>query len=178
MFSKVLAFGLGALALVRAAPVFSFQTPMLSCSVNVDASVAPVTSNAIEPGVYKIYNEAFGPAQLRSYTLNTPIYVSYTREEPGPFGLWNVISVGSNEYKIVNAGLSSVALVSQGQIITEPRQGGGDNFAIEPAGEGMFTIQLPDRDRVWTVDASGPRSDVSLKPQDGASEARWKFVKL
>ncbi|KAF7364104.1 hypothetical protein MSAN_01069400 [Mycena sanguinolenta] len=116
MFSKVLAFGLGALALVRAAPAFSFQTPMLSCNVNLDAAVAPVTSNAIQPGQYKIYNEAFGYAQLRSYSLNEPIFVSYTREEPGPFGMWNVIqtgSPGSNEYKIVNLGLSGVTRVSQ-----------------------------------------------------------------
>ncbi|KAF7364105.1 hypothetical protein MSAN_01069500 [Mycena sanguinolenta] len=112
MFSKVLAFGLGALAIVRAAPAFSFQTPMLSCSVNLDASVAPVTSNAIEPGQYKIYNEAFGDYLLRSYGVGQPILVSYSSEDLGPYEMWNVIPVGTNEYKIVNLGHSGVTRAS------------------------------------------------------------------
>ncbi|KAJ6497284.1 hypothetical protein C8R45DRAFT_1211225 [Mycena sanguinolenta] len=79
------------------------------------------------------------------------------------------------------SGLPPVSLHRHGQIITVAGQL-GENFAIEPAGDGEFEIKVPGRDMVWTADpvvATAPaKSDVYLKPQDGSKETRWKFVKL
>ncbi|KAF7350837.1 hypothetical protein MSAN_01645700 [Mycena sanguinolenta] len=218
MFSKVFALGLGALALVRAAPAFSFQTPMLSCSANFDTSVAAIKSNAIEEGFYQLYNEAWddkeaGDSQLRGFGYE-PIYVSYSDDNPGPFGVWHIKPSGipdSNEYKIINHGQGRATDVSQAcyrrhgmgiqadltrlkDRIVIGHDESGTNFAIEPAGDGLFTvnslvfphsnflisvpkIKVPNEDLVWTVDTPDInllRSDVYLRPQTGAREAKWK----
>ncbi|KAF7357257.1 hypothetical protein MSAN_01320900 [Mycena sanguinolenta] len=178
MFSKVLAFGLGALALVRAAPAFSFQTPMLSCDINLPTTVGTAQSfDALEPGTYSIYNEAFGQNQLRSYRTGDAIYVSRTLEFPGPFGMWRVETSGNpaaNEYTITNVGLNAgTSATFAGEIATQP--GKGNSFAIEPAGEGLYVIKVPNEDKVWTVDTQTARSSVYLKGQDGVATA-WKFV--
>ncbi|KAF7350836.1 hypothetical protein MSAN_01645500 [Mycena sanguinolenta] len=86
MFSKLLALGLGALAVARAAPAFSFQTPLLSCSVNLDASVAPVKS--FEAGEYMIYNDIFGDRPLRVSAPRQP-GLGWLRV-PGRF--WKVVN--------------------------------------------------------------------------------------
>jgi hypothetical protein len=89
MFSKILAFGLVALTLVRAAP--SFQAPMVSCSVNLDVGsqngipAAAGHFGRLEQGNYLITNIGSG-TELRSYRQNDPIFVAMTREFPGPFG--------------------------------------------------------------------------------------------
>ncbi|KAF7357246.1 hypothetical protein MSAN_01319600 [Mycena sanguinolenta] len=175
MFSKVLAFGLGALALVRAAPAFSFQTPMLSCNINLPTTAQ--SFDGLEPGTYTIYNEAFGQNQLRSYRTNDAIYVSRTLEFPGPFGMWKVETSGdpaANEYTITNLALNAGTYATGGnEIATRP--GPGDTFAIQPAGEGLYVIKVPNEDQVWTVDTQTVRSSVYLKGQDGVATA-WKFV--
>ncbi|KAJ6497333.1 hypothetical protein C8R45DRAFT_1093729 [Mycena sanguinolenta] len=170
MFSKLVAFGLGALAVVRAAPAVSFQNSLLSCSVNLDASVAPVKScNAIAPLAepkYRIYNEAFG---------NNPVFVGL--EDPGVYGTWWIApsgNPGSNEYIITNAGLRTRAEVNGGAVATT--DGEGDSFTISPAGEGTFTIQVPNEDKVWTVIPAGRASAVYLRPQDGSLAAKWRLV--
>ncbi|KAF8190209.1 hypothetical protein K438DRAFT_1763228 [Mycena galopus ATCC 62051] len=90
MFSKILAFGLGALALVNAAPaVFSFQTPMLSCSVNVLGTSQAVVKSFDKfpgPGKYKISNKAFPDLQLRANVPLQPVTASSPGQDPGPFG--------------------------------------------------------------------------------------------
>ncbi|KAF7357247.1 hypothetical protein MSAN_01319700 [Mycena sanguinolenta] len=180
MFSKVLTFGLGALALVRAAPAFSFQTPMLSCNVNLATTVGTAQSfDGPVPGTYIIYNEAFGQDQLRSYQRGDEIFVSRTREFPGPFGEWRVETSGdpaANEYTITNVGLDAgTYATSAGRITT--KAGSGDTFAIQPAGEGLYTIKVPNADKVWTVDPQTVRSSVYLKGQDGVATA-WRFVQV
>ncbi|KAF7350733.1 hypothetical protein MSAN_01634400 [Mycena sanguinolenta] len=184
MFSKVLAFGLGALAIVRAAPAFSFQMPMLSCSPNFDTSVAAVKANAIEPGRYLLYNEAWGdkqPSQLRGYAVGEPVFVAYSDLEPGVFGVWDVIhseSEGSDEYRLVNLGLRAAASVFKDQVVTSQS---GENFEIEPAGNGLFTIKVPNENLVWTVDTPNInrlKSNVYLRQQVGALAAKWKLVRV
>ncbi|KAJ6497348.1 hypothetical protein C8R45DRAFT_1093742 [Mycena sanguinolenta] len=176
MFSKLLAFGLGALAVVGAVPAVLSQKPLLSCSVNFETSVAPVESfAAIEPGEYMIYNEAFGKNPVRAYTPNFPAFVSL--EDPGAFGIWWVEPSGypgSNEYTMTNTGLHTQAKVRETVVVSTDGQ--GDSFAIWPAGEGTFTV--PDEDKVWTVVPAGKRSPVYLRPQVGALAAKWRLVPL
>ncbi|KAF7350788.1 hypothetical protein MSAN_01640300 [Mycena sanguinolenta] len=175
MFSKVLAFGLGALAIVRAAPAFSFQTPMLLCDANFATSVSPTKSfSTIEPGVYRIYNEAYGlHDQLRSYRVDDPIFVARTREEPGPFGIWRVETSGNpdaNEYTLTNVGLNAGAHAD-----SQARK--GDTFAIESAGQGNFVIKVPNDNKVWTVDTKLLKAPVYLKGEDGVATG-WRFERL
>ncbi|KAF7341558.1 hypothetical protein MSAN_02052600 [Mycena sanguinolenta] len=174
MFSKVLAFGLGALALVSAAPA-SPSFFQLSCSTNFATSVAPAKSFDIEPGNYIIYNVANG-AQLRSYTPEQPIFVTLTRDWPGDFA----IRMEKTGGKIANVGLRAAAKATYvgpfGKIFAT--QGNADSYSIEPAGENTFTIKVPDEDLVWAVNSNADRSDVFLKPADGTSETRWAFKRM
>ncbi|KAJ7884130.1 hypothetical protein B0H14DRAFT_2564517 [Mycena olivaceomarginata] len=150
MFSKVLAFGLGAVALARAA---SLQTPMLMCNINLGTSAGPVKSfSALDPGVYNIYNVA-STTQLRSYTRNQPIFISYTREFPGPFGEWKVDPAGSDGFTITNQGLATPTYIDDaGNIVagTQPPE----IFAINRAADGAFVVQRVNEDQVWTADGS------------------------
>ncbi|KAF7350832.1 hypothetical protein MSAN_01645100 [Mycena sanguinolenta] len=180
MFSKLPAFGLGALAVVRAAPALSFQTPLLSCSVNLDASVAPVKSfNTIEPGKYMIYNAWIYGANnpLRAYNPEELVFSDF--EDPGKFGQWWIApseNPGADEYTFTNVGLGTHASIEQDfyqGIITT--QGQGDSFAIEPADDGTFTIRAPNKDQVWTAVAEG-QVLVYLQSQQDGDEQRWRLV--
>ncbi|KAJ6497297.1 hypothetical protein C8R45DRAFT_1093692 [Mycena sanguinolenta] len=156
MFSKILAFGLGALAIVRAAPASSIQMPVLSCSINLDTSASAKSFDPILPGKYLIYNEAHeGEFQLNTYTPVEPIFVMRTREFPGPYGIWEVAPSGkwgSNEYTITNTGINALQFVDlKGQVATSLKFSEGDSFSIEPAGGDTFTIKVPNEDKVWAV---------------------------
>ncbi|KAJ6494289.1 hypothetical protein C8R45DRAFT_1072916 [Mycena sanguinolenta] len=171
MFSKALALGLGALALVSAAPA-SFQSFQFSCSAT---SVAPVKSLDIAPGKYGIYNVAYG-AQLRSFNPEQPIFVTLTRDFPGDFGIWE-LEDGEDWGKIANVGLRAAAKATRvapcGAIVAT--RGIADRYSIEPAGDNTFTIKVPNEDLVWAVNRGLVRSDVFLKPADGTPETRWEF---
>ncbi|KAF7350839.1 hypothetical protein MSAN_01645900 [Mycena sanguinolenta] len=170
MFSKLLALGLGALAVVHAAPAFSFQTPLLSCSVNLDASVAPVQS--LDVRQYWIYNAAFERRPLRVFAPHEDVSVG--PEVPGEFARWLITpgKPGSNEYTFTNVGAYADIKVEKG-MLHSTTVGQGDNFVISPAGEGMFTIQVPNEDKVWTVTPGGSASNVFLRPARGGSDSRW-----
>ncbi|KAJ7785262.1 hypothetical protein DFH07DRAFT_1054608 [Mycena maculata] len=173
MFSKVLTFGLAALALVHAAP--SFQMPMLSCNVNFETSVAPAHAlDKLPNGTYNIYNAAWGSAQLRSYSTDQPIFVSLTLEWPGDFGRWKVQELDdSSLYNITNIGLNSPAHSSNDLVVAgSPAEG----FSIEQAGDNVFTIRVPNEDDVWTTDTNTKRSDVHLEGQVGTTAQLWRFV--
>ncbi|KAF7350854.1 hypothetical protein MSAN_01647500 [Mycena sanguinolenta] len=176
MFSKLLALGLGALAVVHAAPAFSFQTPLLSCSVNLDASIAPVKAfNAIPSGNYRIYNEAFGQRPLRVFGPDQAVWVG--PEVPGDYAKWFIApsgNPGSNEYIISNIGSKTGTKVTRGMVVSTA--GKGDSFTISPAGEGTYTIQIPNEDEVWTVNGGDSVSNVFLGREQGEIESRWIFV--
>ncbi|KAF7350812.1 hypothetical protein MSAN_01642800 [Mycena sanguinolenta] len=181
MFSKVLAFGLGTLAIARAAPAFSFQTPMLSCNVNLatlpdaDGSSRPLVlpSRSMDSSrEHTIFiTKLLDMTSFVATTTGNTIVVSRTREFPGPFGMWKVETSGdpaANEYTLTNIGLNA------GTYATSQAHGKGDSFAIEPAGEGLFVIKVPNEDKVWTVDPQAVRSPVYLKGEDGVATA-WRF---
>jgi len=174
MFSKLLALGLGALAVVRAAPALSFQTQLLSCSVNLDAVPAPATSFAA--GQYMTYNEAFEQRPLRVFAPDQAVWVG--PEVPGDFARWSIVpsgNPGSNEYTIRNIGSNTGTKVKEGKVVSTAGQ--GDSFTISPAGDGEFTIQVPAQDAVWTTIPEGASSYVYLAHQRGGSESKWRIVR-
>ncbi|KAJ7324026.1 hypothetical protein DFH08DRAFT_817498 [Mycena albidolilacea] len=174
MFSKVLAFGLGAVALARAA---SLQTPMLVCNMNLVTSAGPgKSSSALNPGVYNIYNVA-STTQLRSYSNDQPIFVSYTREFPGPFGEWKVDPADSDGFTITNQGLATPTYIDDaGNIVAGTQK--PEVFAINSAADGAFVVQRVNQDQVWTADGSLGRSPVTLQPQSGSEEQLWRFLRI
>ncbi|KAJ6493292.1 hypothetical protein C8R45DRAFT_928063 [Mycena sanguinolenta] len=172
MFSKVLAFGLSALALVRAAPE-------LTCSRG--ASVSRFRSfAAIEPGLYRIYNAAHG-AELRSFSVGQQLFTTLTHDYVGPFALWNIQQHTEYEFTVSNVGVTESATHREltylkGELVTGPGQ--GDCFSIEPAGNGEFTIKLPYADAVWSIaDAVNGlgQAGVYLVPANGAIETRTSY---
>ncbi|KAJ6497306.1 hypothetical protein C8R45DRAFT_1093701 [Mycena sanguinolenta] len=181
MFSKALAFGLGALALVRAAPALSVHNHMISCNTNFPTPVAPVKSfDTIEPGRYAIYNEAMS-AQLRAYVFDEQIFVSLTREWAGDFAVWDIQPRGSYGYTITNVGLEAATQVAfpasryfKGKIFTT--SGPGQTFYITSAGEGYFNIKIPTW--TWCGLSIGESDQVYLKPADGGDETRWTFTRV
>ncbi|KAF7350838.1 hypothetical protein MSAN_01645800 [Mycena sanguinolenta] len=194
MFSKFLALGLGALAFVRAAPALSFQTPLLSCSVNLDAVLTTVslfvtTHNTHHPsslsppvksldgGQYMFYNEAFGDRPLRVFAEDEAVWVG--PEDPGDYARWSFTpsgNRGSEEYTINNIGSGTRAKIEKGMIYSTIGQ--GDSFIIAPAGEGMSTIQVPNDDKVWTVTPGGSKSNVFLRTGRRVNESLWRIVQV
>ncbi|KAJ7785260.1 hypothetical protein DFH07DRAFT_787241 [Mycena maculata] len=130
--------------------------------------------DTLPSGTYNIYNAAWGSAQLRSYSTDQPIFVSLTREWPGEFGQWKVEKRDdSNLYTITNIGLSSPVHSSNDLVVPGPS---GDGFSIEQAGDNVFTIRVPNEDKVWTVNTNTVRSDVHLEGQVGTTAQLWRFV--
>ncbi|KAF7346695.1 hypothetical protein MSAN_01807300 [Mycena sanguinolenta] len=176
MFSKLLAFGLGALAVVRAAPSLSFQTQYLSCSVNLDGSVATVKSfDALEPGKYTIWNDGLHPpGPLYAYSPDSLLMAGPASVSPTIWSITPSGNPGSNQYTITASNIGTK--VSKGMIVSTTGQ--SDSFTISPAGEGRFTIQVPNEDEVWSVYSAGvaSASNVFLQPEMGEIDSRWTFV--
>ena len=59
---------------------------MLSKYVTLLAFAASAIAGVIEPGIYRIKNVA-SRSTARSYEPFTPVFVSSTRENPGPYEL-------------------------------------------------------------------------------------------
>ncbi|KAF8190211.1 hypothetical protein K438DRAFT_1971088 [Mycena galopus ATCC 62051] len=177
MFSKILAFGLGALALVNAAPaVFSFQTPMLSCSVNMLGTSQAAVKSFDEFSVarrYKISNKAFPDLQLIARQSGGPVTLPSPGEDPGSLGMWEILPVqdGSAGFAIINVGLNAATSSFRDVIVA-----GGPTptpFAIQRAGEKEYVIKLPNEDKVWSL--GSPFEALHLEPQQGDAKQLWRF---
>ncbi|KAJ7887927.1 hypothetical protein B0H13DRAFT_1888682 [Mycena leptocephala] len=149
MFSKIFAFGLAALSFVGAAPATGFQAPMaMSCSINVLSVSDSAVAHSLEPGFYHIRD--FMGTQLRSYEHDDPVFVSLTKEYPGPFGEWKVATAPDGAYIISNVGLESPVYVGDdGTIIAGHHE--AVPFAIQPAGDNTFVVKAVYEDLVWTL---------------------------
>jgi len=138
------------------------------------AFAASAFAGDIQPGVYKIINVA-SHSTARSYNPSNPVFVSSTREFPGPFELWDVKDSVDGSYTLRNIGLNTIAAAGpSGFVVTEPK---ATSFSIEPAGDGEFVIKLPDADSVWNVELPViPRGDIRLRPANGSPTQRWTFA--
>ncbi|KAJ7121106.1 hypothetical protein C8R44DRAFT_920797 [Mycena epipterygia] len=173
MVFKILAFGLAALNLARAASLF--QTPLVSCNVNLGSSQFAAAGNlqaAIPEGDYLIFNVVTN-TQVRSYIPNNPIYVSQTREFPGPFGTWTLKLAGGDAFNIRNVGLGVYTFVDGDKNIISGDKQGPASFTVQPAGGNRYIIKVPNADLVWTVDEDAVTSTVHLEPQSGSPTQLW-----
>ncbi|KAF7368155.1 hypothetical protein MVEN_00134500 [Mycena venus] len=179
MFSKIFTLGLAALTFVSAAPATGFQSPMgISCNVHVQSVGASAASYSLDAGRYRILDVSTN-SWLRGYTPDVPLYVSLTREFPGPFAEWDVKPAKEGAFTIRNVGLdSSVYVGNDKTILVGPKQDPVP-FAIEAAGDDTFVVKSVNADLVWTLKTPGRvRSEVQLSPEQGKEAQRWKFIKL
>ncbi|KAF8140861.1 hypothetical protein K438DRAFT_1785324 [Mycena galopus ATCC 62051] len=159
MISKVLTFGLGALALVRAAPAaFSFQTPMLSCSVKMgtvravvhfyDDNAAELESSSLVPRC------CHADLVRRIRTLQPGLWIQALRSDKDTEELIFLSRTGDFpvEYALRRLNFSSGC---------EAERGFKSIYHIQRRRQcGTYVdlkIKLPNEDKVWTVqvDASG-----------------------
>ncbi|MFD0885634.1 hypothetical protein ACFQ08_13855 [Streptosporangium algeriense] len=155
------------------------------CSLGATATATAATdspqASASQLGVYRIVNVA-SHSSLRAYEAGSPIFVSSTRENPGPFELWEITRVGEG-YTIKNVGLShtrgsdayaSVSRSEEGEpVITDSEP---TTWAAEQAGDGTYVIKAPHEDLVWNVEPPVvPRGEVALRGADGSDTQRWRF---
>jgi len=147
---------------------------MFSKYITLLAFAASAIAGVIKPGVYRIFS-VHSHSSARSYEALTPVFVSSTKENPGPFELWDVIEPEDGSYILRNLGLRTFASGSAGELVeTRPVV---TSYNIEPAGDSQFVIMLPNEDSVWTVESVGPfRSNIKLLPANGRTTQRWIFV--
>ncbi|KAF8172257.1 hypothetical protein K438DRAFT_1981705 [Mycena galopus ATCC 62051] len=183
MFSKLLAFGLGALALVHAAPALAFQTPLLSCSVNMfgtESAAAVKSLGDIPAGKYRIFNEEMkGPVRSLP-SPNQTISFSPESDPSSLFEQWMVEhrkgpgGADSNEYTITNVGLNTGTYAfGPDRLIFTGTQNDPANFSIQPAGDGVYHIKVPDENAVWS---GAYRNTILLYEQVGIAQQHWRFV--
>ncbi|KAJ7121100.1 kinase-like domain-containing protein [Mycena epipterygia] len=174
MVFKILAFGLAALNLARAASLF--QTPLISCNVNLGSSKLATAGNlepAIPAGDYLIFNVATH-SQVRSYVPNNPIFVSRTREFPGPFGTWTLKPADEDAFNIRNVGLGVYTFVDDDKNVISGDKKGPASFAVQPAGGNRFVIKVPNADLVWTVDPNTIKS--TFAPTDAERDGDSQLI--
>ncbi|KAF7346696.1 hypothetical protein MSAN_01807400 [Mycena sanguinolenta] len=99
--------------------------------------------------------------------------------DAGSFAIWSIApsgNPGSNEYTFTHTATNTAIIASRGILVST--NGPGDSFTISPAGEGTFTIQVPNQDKVWTVFTGSSDSTVFLQAETGEIQSRWKFVRV
>ncbi|KAF7350790.1 hypothetical protein MSAN_01640500 [Mycena sanguinolenta] len=197
MLSKLLAFGLGALAIARAVPAVSFDNHPLSYSLNLATAVAPIQSSdpGLELGLYRIYSDGFGWSQLFAHALDYPIYLDRLSPSPHQLGLWGVEKTADGSYLITNVGIETrtngiggcpaVPIKFLYDWVGITRLDKCEPLLIKPAGKSgeddTYTIASLHSDLVWTADT---RSDVHISHVDLQSRdsvpddaSRWIFRK-
>ncbi|KAJ6525196.1 hypothetical protein B0H19DRAFT_1085034 [Mycena capillaripes] len=159
MLSKLLAFGITALTLVRAVPTVNWAPMAISCSFNVqstDTFTNAMTSD-LKPGTYLITSVPKGDKQpLRSFTVDDLAIVG--PEKPGAFAEWVVHPVTENAVTLTNkeTGLPLTAN-KDGYILSGPHFTPAMHFSIEPAGHDdkghpVYEVKSVNENLVWTVD--------------------------
>ncbi|GAA0943933.1 RICIN domain-containing protein [Nonomuraea longicatena] len=145
------------------------------------AATARTPAPAPEAGTYRITSVA-SDTSLRAYRAGEAVFVSSTRENPGPFELWEIARTG-NGYTIKNVGLG---LVGQPGYAEVRQTSAGDpvvtgdtptTWSIEAAGGGTHVIKVPAEDLLWNVEPPVvPRGDVRLRQANGSDVQRWRLT--
>ncbi|KAF9461758.1 hypothetical protein BDZ94DRAFT_1262911 [Collybia nuda] len=153
------------------------------CSLVVLAS-SLVTAASLEQGSYLIVSNLRPGNTVRSYTFGTPIFVTLTRENPGPFQEWKVGSVPNspeNSITLENVGLKAYAaldpldnIISNSVVTSRAKQ----VFTLRDTGKnGTYNIVVPGSQKMWTVSNSFPREDVKIEEATGSEGQEWKFLR-
>jgi len=137
---------------------------------------ASAAAYRLEPGLYRI-EDVPTHRQLRSYNEGAPIFVSFTRENPGPYGLWQVDEADNGAFTISNLGLHRSVYAADDETIIAGYKGDPVSFAIESAGDNAYVIKSVFEDLVWTLKNPGSvRSEVRLYPANGNDSQKWRFI--
>jgi len=132
----------------------------------------------IPPGSYRIMNVA-SRSFVRTYREISPLYVSSTREEPGPFAVFDIQkSETSSGYTIRNVGLNKYVSAAE-ERPGEPlfAKGTREPFEIEQAGGDLFVIKAVNKDLVWTIAPPViPTGTVILAPAEGEPMQLYNFI--
>ncbi|MFC5828667.1 RICIN domain-containing protein [Nonomuraea insulae] len=168
-------------ALTRAAVV----TALVSCSWAMTGLTATAGSAQarLAEGTYRITNVA-SSSTMRTYYAGGEAFVSSTRENPGPFELWQITNSRDGSYTIENVGINIINMLDSYAAVRqtaaeEPVVTSRDatDWSIEPAGNGTYVIKVPGQDLLWNAEAPVvPRGDVKLRAADGSDAQRWSLV--
>ncbi|MFC4008042.1 hypothetical protein ACFOY2_12480 [Nonomuraea purpurea] len=146
------------------------------------AATANSAQAAAPSNTYRITNVA-SHSTLRAYQAGEEVFVSSTRESPGPFELWH-FERSESGYTIQNVGLSmtqtsdsyaAARQATEGEAVITSRD--ATVWSIEPAGNGTFVIKVPGEDLLWNAEPPViPRGNVKLRDANGSDTQRWTFV--
>lgn len=133
-------------------------------------------------GTYRITSVA-SPSTVRVYYAGGEVFVSCTRENPGPFELWNIKSAQDRGYTFNNVGLTNTqkldTFIFAKQKEEEPcvTDRVATVFNIESAGESTYVIKLPYADLLWNVEPNVVRRrNIKLRHADGSDTERFIFT--
>ncbi|MFF4415795.1 hypothetical protein ACFYY8_24975 [Streptosporangium sp. NPDC001559] len=174
--------GRGLARMAVAAMLLLGSWAMSSLGATANATADGTQPLAAAANTYRIVNTA-SHSSLRAYNEGAPVFVSSTRENPGPFELWEITRVQGG-FTIKNVGLSlvrhsnvyaSVSRSEEGEPVITDRQ--PTTWSVEPAGHGTFVVKAPNEDLLWNVEPPVvPRGDVALRGANGSDTQRWQFV--
>lgn len=151
--------------------------------------LAPIVfTGRLVDGTYKITSVA-SHSTVRVYDAGGEIFVSSTREDPGPFELWNIKSAQDGGYTFNNVGLTNTlkldTFIAAKPQDEEPQDGEpcvtnrvATVFNIESAGENTYVIKLPYADLLWNVEPHvvRRRRNIKLRPANGSVTKKFTFT--
>ncbi|KAF7351532.1 hypothetical protein MSAN_01585600 [Mycena sanguinolenta] len=183
MFHKIFAFGLGALAVARAA---SFQTPMSYCAANKLEKSHPAHGPmvaAIPNGVYAIHPFTNPETSLQaSRRRDQPVYFAATRQPPSPDQRWTVEPNENFEYTLTNvATQATVYATYEDELFAGYDEAQG--FHVQPIGLGdgsgtLYVIKVLKQDRVMTL-IEGSTAALTPYGQPAGSDTQfWRMERL
>ncbi|KAJ7912291.1 hypothetical protein B0H13DRAFT_2327460 [Mycena leptocephala] len=166
MFSKLIAFGLAALTLVRAAPATGLDALIRSANHSADA----LTGGLERP--YRIVNIARNSESvLMNGNVNDPVYV--TREDP-MYGEWYIEQV-DDTYKI-SSKLTGHPIYVRDGILYSGNERPFVLFVIKPGMvQDIFQVDIMNEDSYWTVKDSHAVDTVVTLDQFGEPGQSWRF---
>ncbi|MEU7636489.1 RICIN domain-containing protein [Streptomyces sp. NPDC039016] len=134
----------------------------------------------MQEGRYLIVSEnpAVGKLEFAPFTVPVfpPVFFIVGSHNKDLKEQWTVRPVGGGAFSINSTTHPGAHWSVRGDAIVAT-EGGGDAFAVEPAGEGTYRIHVPHRDAVATLNEAG-REQLHLEPANGSVNQRWRFVRV
>ncbi|KAF7357263.1 hypothetical protein MSAN_01321500 [Mycena sanguinolenta] len=168
MLPTFLAYGLAALALVRATPSQREDTPVTAAA-------------GIEAGNYYLLNFATDET-LFSQGAGQPVYTERTLGTGKPLGQWKVApGAKPDEYKFYNIGSNMSTAGNNGHVYLSYPNGPSLTHVVTPAKgiEDMFIITTPGYG-TWANrwDSYYKKNQVFFTPNTGSFDQMWEFVRI
>jgi len=130
---------------------------------------------SLPSGTY-IFSNLQSGSSVRTYRKEETIFVSSTREFPGPFEHW-AVTVVTGGYTIMNVGLNAFcrANAAEGQpVITHDAP---TVFEISNADEETYVIKIANADLLWTAGPPVvPRGEIMLHGAQGLDTQKFRLV--